>query len=343
MKRVLNTLYVMTEGSYLSRDGDTVKVQVEEETRLRVPIHTLDGIVCFGRVTCSQPLMDLCCAHQVNISFMSMTGRFWARVQGPVHGNVLLRREHYRRADDQNTRQSVACPIVTAKVLNCRHVLLRAVRDHADKIDETRIRDAAAKLAEVAESLQHGPTLETVRALEGEAARHYFQVFDHLITVQKEDFFFRGRSRRPPLDSMNALLSFLYSVLTHDAVSSLEAVGLDPCVGFLHEDRPGRPSLALDLMEEFRPVLVDRLALSLVNRQQVRSKGFKQTESGAVLMDDETRKRVLTAYQDRKKEEITHPFLGEKMRTGLLVHSQALLFARYLRGDLDAYPPFFWR
>lgn len=343
MKRVLNTLYVMTEGSYLSRDGDTVKVQVEEETKLRVPIHTLDGIVCFGRVTCSQPLMDLCCVHQVNVSFMSMTGRFWARVQGPVHGNVLLRREHYRKADDQKVRRSVACSIVTAKILNCRHVLLRAVRDHADKIDETPIRDAAAKLAEIVESLQDGPALETVRALEGEAARHYFQVFDHLIRVQKDDFFFTARSRRPPLDNINALLSFLYSVLTHDVVSSLEAIGLDPCVGFLHEDRPGRPSLALDLMEEFRPVLVDRLALSLVNRQQVRAKGFKQTESGAVLMDDETRKKVLTAYQDRKKEEITHPFLGEKMRTGLLVHSQALLFARYLRGDLDAYPPFIWR
>lgn len=343
MKRVLNTLYVMTEGSYLSRDGDTVKVQLEEETRLRVPIHTLDGIVCFGRVTCSQPLMDLCCAHQVNVSFMSMTGRFWARVQGPVHGNVLLRREHYRRADDQQTCADLACSIVTAKVLNCRHVLLRAVRDHADKIDQACVSDAAVKLAQIVESLQGGPPLETVRALEGEAARHYFQVFDHLIVAQKEDFFFTGRSRRPPLDNMNALLSFLYSVLTHDAVSSLEAVGLDPCVGFLHEDRPGRPSLALDIMEEFRPVLVDRLALSLVNRQQIRGKGFKQTESGAVLMDDETRKKVLTAYQDRKKEEITHPFLGEKVRTGLLVHAQALLFARFLRGDLDAYPPFFWR
>jgi CRISP-associated protein Cas1 len=343
MKRVLNTLYVMTEGAYLSRDGDTVKVQVADETRLRVPIHTLDGIVCFGRVTCSQPLMDLCCAHQVHISFMSMTGRFWARVQGPVHGNVLLRREHYRRADDQQTRVAVACSIVTAKILNCRHVLLRAVRDHSAQIDQACVGEAAAKLAEIVVTLQSEPPLETVRALEGEAARRYFEVFDNLITVQKEDFSFTGRSRRPPLDNINALLSFLYSVLTHDVVSSLEAVGLDPCVGFLHEDRPGRPSLALDLMEEFRPVLVDRLALSLVNRQQIRGKGFNHTESGAVLMDDETRKKVLTAYQDRKKEEITHPFLGDKVRTGLLVQVQALLFARYLRGDLDAYPPFIWR
>jgi CRISP-associated protein Cas1 len=343
MKRLLNTLYVTTEGSYISREGDTVKVQVGGATKIRLPIHTLDGIVCLGRVTCSAPAMELCCEHKVNISFLSQNGRFWARVQGPVSGNVLLRREQYRRADDTEACATLAGSIVTAKVLNCRSVLMRAVRDHSDKMNTDQIAGAAAKLAQIAESVNERSPVDTIRAMEGEAARYYFQVFDNLVVAQKEDFRFVGRSRRPPLDNLNALLSFLYSVLTHDVVSALETVGLDPCVGFLHTDRPGRPGLALDLMEEFRPVLVDRLVLSLVNRQQIKGKGFKTTESGAVLMDDETRKKVLVAYQERKREEITHPFLGEKTPIGLLVYVQALLMARYLRGDLDGYPPFIWR
>lgn len=343
MKRLLNTLYVSTEGTYLSREGDTVKVQADGQTKLRLPIHTLDGIVCLGRVTCSAPVMELCCDHHVNISFMSQTGRFWARVGGPVSGNVLLRREHYRRADNPDACAAVAGAIVAAKITNCRSVLLRALRDHPDHLDQECVSAAGAKLAEIVQSLDTRPPVESVRALEGEAARFYFDAFDHLIVAQKEDFFFKGRNRRPPLDNMNGLLSFLYTILTHDAISALEAVGLDPCVGFLHVDRPGRPSLALDIMEEFRPFLVDRLALSLVNRQQIRGKGFTKTESGAVLMDDETRKKVLVAYQERKKQEIAHPFMGEKMPVGLLVFAQAQLMSRYLRGDIDGYPPFFWR
>jgi len=228
-------------------------------------------------------------------------------------------------------------------VANCRSVLLRALRDHPDNPDKDSLSEASAKLDEIGRSLDAVPSVVSVRALEGEAARFYFGAFEHLIVAQQEDFFFKGRNRRPPLDNINALLSFLYTVLTHDVVSALEGVGLDPCVGFLHVDRPGRPSLALDIMEEFRPVIVDRLALSLVNRQQIRGKGFTHTESGAVLMDDETRKKVLVAYQERKKQEITHPFLGEKMPAGLLVFAQAQLMSRYLRGDLDGYPPFFWR
>jgi CRISPR-associated protein Cas1 len=343
MKRLLNTLYVTSQGSYLSREGETVLVQVEGQTKLQLPIHTLSGIVCFGRVVCSPPLMHLCATRNVTISFLSEQGRFWARVQGPVSGNVLLRREQYRRADDEKTTTEIARTVVLAKVANSRTVLLRAVRDHAGTTDTGSLEHAAGELARIAEDLVKPTEVDTVRGLEGEAARKYFEVFDHLIVAQKEDFFFRERSRRPPLDNMNALLSFLYTLLVHDVVSSLEGVGLDPAVGYLHRDRPGRPGLALDLMEEFRPVLADRLALSLVNRQQVKGKGFTTTETGAVMMDDETRKTVLVAYQKRKQEELRHPFLDEQIAVGLLPHAQAMLFARYLRGDIDGYPPFFWR
>ncbi len=343
MKRLLNTLFVTTQGAYLSREGETVLVQVERETRLRVPIHTIGGIVCFGRVICSPPLMQLCGERSVTISFLSMNGRFWARVQGPISGNVLLRREQYRRSDDEETSAEVARSVVIAKVANCRTVLLRAVRDHGDSINIGPVEDAARSLANVLGSLDRPVRLESVRGREGDAARKYFEVFDHLVLAQKEDFFFRERSRRPPLDNMNALLSFLYTLLTHDVTSSLETVGLDPAVGYLHRDRPGRPGLALDLVEEFRPVIADRLALSLVNRQQIKGTGFKRTETGAILMDDDTRKKVLTAYQKRKQEEIRHPFLDEKMAVGLLPHVQAMLFARYLRGDIDGYPPFLWK
>lgn len=277
------------------------------------------------------------------IPFLSEQERFRARVHGPVSGNVLLRREQYRRADDRETSAEIAGALVTAKVANCRTVVLRAIRDHAARTDTAALEAAAQSLTRIADAASRSTELDTLRGHEGEGARTYFEVFDHLIVAQKEDFVFRERSRRPPLDNMNALLSFLYTLLTHDVGSCLEATGLDPAVGFLHRDRPGRPGLALDLMEEFRPFLADRLALSLVNRRQVKGKGFKKTETGAVLMDDDTRKKVLVAYQKRKQEQIRHPFLNEKIATGLLPHAQAMLFARYLRGDIDGYPPFFWK
>jgi CRISPR-associated protein Cas1 len=352
MRHLLNTLYVTTQGAYLAREGETVLVRVEQETRLRVPIHTLGGIVCFGQVSCSPPLMGLCAERSVAISFLSEHGKFLARVEGPVSGNVLLRREQYRRADSEAFSARIAQAVVLAKIANCRTVLQRALRDHADPAQAgspepaAALEAAAARLARLLEdpALRHPEaTVEAVRGLEGDAARTYFDVFDHLVTAQKEDFFFRERSRRPPLDNLNSLLSFLYTLLAHDMAAALATVGLDPAVGFLHRDRPGRPSLALDLMEEFRPLLADRLALSLVNRQQVRGKGFTQTETGAVIMDDATRKEVLVAYQKRKQEEIQHPFLGEKVEVGLLPFVQAMLLARYLRGDLDGYPPFFWK
>jgi CRISPR-associated protein Cas1 len=274
---------------------------------------------------------------------MSESGRFRARIQGPVSGNVLLRREQYRRADDEAECVTIAKSILIAKTANNRTVLKRAVRDHGDTVAAMELNSAADIMSRIAGDLERSAGIASLRGFEGDAARAYFRVFDHLIVAQKVDFFFHERTRRPPLDPMNSLLSFYYTLLAHDVASALETVGLDPAVGFLHKERPGRPSLALDLMEELRPLLADRAALSLVNRQQVTGKGFRKTETGAILMTDETRKTVLKEYQKRKQEGLRHPFLNEKMPVGLIAHAQALLFARYLRGDLDGYPPFLWR
>lgn len=343
MKKLLNTLFVTTEGAYLNKDGETVTVNVDREVKLRIPIHTLGGVVCFGRVSMSPFLMGLCAERGVMVSFVSAYGKFLARVQGPVSGNVLLRREQYRRADDLEAAAIMARIVVSAKIANSRGVLRRALRDHPDKVDEDAIRSAADRLSAILMRLKHDLPLDRVRGFEGEAANVYFGAFDHLIVSQKDDFQFRGRSRRPPLDHVNSLLSFLYTLLMHDVSAALEVVGLDPAVGFLHRDRPGRRGLALDIMEEFRPYLSDRMALSLINLGKIRAKGFKKTETGAVVMDDETRKSLLVAYQKRKQEEIMHPFIGEKVSVGLLFHVQALLLARFLRGDIDGYPPFIWR
>ena len=343
MRHLLNTLYVTTQGSYLAREGEAVVVKQEDEVRLRVPIHTLESVVCFGRVSCSPPLMGLCAERNVLISFLTEHGRFLARVHGPVHGNVLLRRAQYRTADDEQARAAIARTVVLAKVANCRTVLLRGARERSESAAGTELEAAAAKLARVLQDVEAARDLDCVRGLEGEAARIYFSAFDPLITAEKNHFYFRERSRRPPLDNVNALLSFLYTLLVHDCVSALETVGLDPAVGYLHCDRPGRPGLALDLMEEFRPFLADRLAITLINRRQVDGIGFYKAETGAVLMEDSTRKEVLLAWQKRKQEEIQHPFLGERIPVGLAPYVQALLLARRLRGDLDDYPAFFWR
>ena len=343
MKKHLNTLFVTTQGAYLAKEGETVAVKINGKTRLQLPIHTLDGIVCFGQVSCSPFLMGFCADRDVTISYLTEYGRFLAKVTGPVSGNVLLRRVQYRWADDDAKTASVTRSVLTGKITNCRTVLQRALRDHVDKIDEGAVRRAANRLSEILMHLQADLSLDQLRGYEGEAAKVYFGVFDHLITSQKEDFIFHERSRRPPLDRVNCLLSFLYTLVMHDVRSALEAVGLDPAVGFLHRDRPGRPGLALDLMEEFRPFIADRLALSLINLSQIRAKGFTHMESGAVLMDDETRKTLLVAYQKRKQDEIMHPFLKEKMPVGLLFHTQAILLARFVRGDLDGYPVFCWR
>lgn len=343
MRKLLNTLYVTTQGSYLSRDGETVRVKLGETNKLNVPIHTLDGIVCFGQVSCSPPLMQLCAERHVTISFLSEYGRFWARIQGPVSGNVLLRRSQYRLADEPDKTCQIARNVTLAKIINSRTVILRAIRDHGEIVNRIDLEKASQRMTRILASIRANPDINSIRGWEGDAARTYFSVFDNFIIAQKKDFFFRERSRRPPMDAINALLSFIYTLLRHDVDSAIETVGLDPAVGFLHRDRPGRPGLALDLMEEFRPFFADRLALSLINRLQVKGKGFRTTESGAVIMHDETRKQVLVAYQKRKQEEIKHPFLDERIPIGLLPFAQALLFARFVRGDLDGYPAFVWK
>jgi CRISPR-associated protein Cas1 len=344
LKHHLNTLFITTDGTYLAREGEAVLVKMEKQIKLRVPIHTLGGIVCFGRVGLSSSLMGLCGERGVCISMLSANGRFLARINGYTSGNVLLRREQYRRADSSDATAAISRAIVVAKIANARSVLLRHLRDYPETSGKSEIEKYAAYLAQSIDQLRLGSlNSDSIRGVEGDAAGCYFGIFDHLIVAQKESFTFKSRNRRPPLDPVNALLSFLYAMLAHDVRGACETVGLDPQVGFLHRDRPGRAGLALDLMEEFRPFLADRLALSLINRRQVSPSGFKIAENGAVSMDDATRKAVLVAYQKRKQEEIIHPFLDEKVSIGLLAHLQARLLARHLRGDLDAYPPFVWK
>ncbi|MDD3847277.1 MAG: type I-C CRISPR-associated endonuclease Cas1c [Syntrophorhabdaceae bacterium] len=343
MKKHLNTLFVTTQRAYLSKASETVVVKVEGEVRLQLPIHTIGGIVCFGSVSCSPYLMGFCAEKGVALSFLTEQGRFLARVHGPVSGNVLLRREQYRWADDPVRSANMARYFIVGKIANCRTVLQRVLRDHSGKVEENGLRRTVILLGRCLERCNHESDLEVLRGIEGESAHAYFAVFDNLIVAQKDAFSFKERNRRPPLDNVNCLLSFLYTLLTHDARSALETIGLDPAVGFLHRDRPGRPSLALDLVEEFRPFLADRLALSLINLRKVQGRGFKVMESGAVKMEDDTRKAVITAYQERKQEEIIHPFLEEKTTVGLLMHMQALLMARHVRGDMDGYPPFVWK
>ncbi len=287
-------------------------------------------------------LMQHCAENGVNISFLSAYGRFLARVQGPVSGNILLRKEQYKRSDDVKQSAVIARSILIAKVANSRAVLRRAIRDHGEN---NKLQIAITRLGRIIDDMKNmtEPELDSLRGREGDSSRVYFDVFDHLITSQKENFFFHGRNRRPPMDNMNALLSFIYTLLVHDCIGALEGVGLDPQSGFLHRVRPGRPSLALDLMEEFRSFFADRLALSLVNLRQVNAKSFKKTETGAVEMNDEARKTLLTAYQKRKQDTILHPYINEKAPLGIIIHLQAQLLARYLRGDLDGYPPFLWK
>lgn len=343
MKKHLNTLFVTTQGAYLAKDGETVAVKVDQEVKLRIPIHTIGGIVCFGNVSASPFLMGFCAENNVGVSFLTEYGRFLARVQGPVSGNVLLRREQYRRADDPAFSADMARSVLTGKIANSRTVLQRALRDHGDKVDAQKLEKASAHLYQHLEMLQKDMDLDASRGYEGDAAHVYFSVFNELIVAQKEAFTFQERNRRPPLDNVNCLLSFIYTLMMHDVRSALEAVGLDPAVGFLHRDRPGRPGLALDMMEEFRPFIADRLALSLINLRKVQVKGFRKSDSGAVTMTDDTRKTLLVAYQERKQDEIFHPFIEEKVTIGILFHVQALLLARFLRGDLDGYPPFLWK
>lgn len=343
MKHHLNTLFVTTQGAYLAREGESILVRHEKQTKLRLPIHTLGSVVCFGRVGVSPSLAGLCGERDVSISFCSSHGRFLARICGFTSGNVLLRRQQYRLADSPGASATITRGIVAGKLANARQVLLRGARDYPDRPGAPLLRDAAERLAINLRLLRDDVGVDTLRGMEGDSANAYFGVFNHLITNDDLQFAFTGRSRRPPLDRTNAMLSFLYAMLAYDVRSACETVGLDPAVGFLHRDRPGRPGLALDLMEELRPFLVDRLVLSLINRQQVNPEGFMIEPGAGVRMADTTRKTLLVAYQKRKQEMIEHSFLQEKVSIGLLPHLQARLLARHIRGDLDAYPPFIWR
>jgi len=343
MKHHLNTLFVMTQGAYLKKDGETIVVRVEKKDRLRLPMINVGAIVCMGRISCSPQLMGACAQNGIAISFMTIHGRFLAAVNGFTPGNVLLRREQYRRADDPAATAAIARACIIGKLANFRTVLRRAVRDQTASDATARLEKIATRIDMRLRTLQDSLDVDQLRGVEGDASADYFEVFNDLITSQKQDFVFTKRSRRPPLDNVNAMLSFVYSMLTNDLRSACESTGLDAAVGFLHRDRPGRPGLALDLMEELRPVLADRVVLSLINRQQVKPSGFVAEPGGGIRMDEATRKELVGAYQKRKQEEITHPFLQEKMTLGLVPLIQARLMARFLRGDADAYPPFSWK
>lgn len=343
MHQLLNTLYLTTEGAYLRLDHDTLRIEVERETKLQVPIHHLGGIVCFGDVLVSPAALARCAQDGRFVVFLDRNGRFQARVEGPVSGNVLLRCAQYAAMRDQATTLIIARNVVGGKIQNSRQIVLRAARETDQPDDGNALRQTVEALANVLGRVPLSEDLDHLRGLEGEAARHYFSTFDRMVREDRPTFTMNGRNRRPPTDPVNALLSFLYALLMNDCVAALEGVGLDPQMGFLHALRPGRAALALDLMEELRSVFADRLALTLINRKQVAANQFHARPGGAVHLEDAARKEVIVAYQKRKQEEITHPVLNQKMPLGLVPHVQARLLARVLRGDLEAYPPFLYR
>ncbi len=344
MHELLNVLYVQTQGAVLHVEHDTVRVAVEGETRLRAPLLRLGGIVVFGQVTLTPFLIQRCAEDGRSLVWLTRAGRFKARVEGPTRGNVLLRRAQHLALSDAGQTARIARQIVAAKIQNSRQVLLRAARESDDDRDREPLGEAAERLAAALERLRSaGRDIDEARGCEGEAARTYFGVFGHMVRGDRAAFAPAGRSRRPPRDRANAVISFLYALVRGECASALEGVGLDPQVGFLHALRPGRPALALDLMEEFRPLLADRLAITLINRRQLKADDFESTPGGAVALTEEGRRAVIVAYQKRKEEEVTHRLLRQKVPLGLVPHVQARLLARHLRGDLKEYPPFLYR
>lgn len=343
MKKLLNTLYITTENAYLALDGENVVVQCDGNTLGRMPLHMIDGIMAFGYIGASPALMGKCADMNKSLVFLKPSGRFLAKVTGKSYGNILLRREQYRVCDDAQRSLSIAKNIISAKLANCSAVLNRAVRDHALRIDTEKFERVNIALQKGKVGAYHTTSADTLRGLEGECASLYFSVFDEMILQQKDDFFYRGRSRRPPMDNVNAMLSFSYSLLTSMCVSALEAVGLDAYAGVYHTERPGRCSLALDLLEEFRAPFADRFVLTTINKKSLCGKDFLEKESGGILLTEDGRKKFLSLWQQKKKEEIMHPFLQEKVEWGLLPYIQAMLLAKYIRGDLDEYSPFLWR
>lgn len=343
MRKMLNTLYVTSEDLFLSYNNENVVVKRGEDVTARLPLLNLEGIVTFSYAGATPALMGECAKRGIQLSFMTPNGRFLARVNGMTQGNVLLRREQYRIADDEIRSCMIARNMITGKTFNCRWVLERALRDHALRIDQGQVKAASEQLQLLTQQIRDVTELESLRGLEGKAATEYFGVFDELILSQKTDFTFDNRNRRPPQDNVNAMLSFAYVLLSNDCASALESVGLDAYVGFLHRDRPGRKSLALDLEEELRAPFADRMVLTLINNKIIQGKHFERQQGGAVLLNDAGRRLFLKHWQEKKRDEITHPFLKEKIPWGLVPYIQALLLARYIRGDMDGYPPFMWK
>lgn len=343
MRKLLNTLYVTTPESYLSLEGETVAIRRNEYTVARLPLHNLEAIVTIGYTGASPALMGACAQRNISLCFLSANGRFSARVVGKSYGNVLLRREQYRICDNEEKSCELAKSFITGKIYNSKWVIERAIRDHGLRLNVEQLKSVSSALSDKLASVRDCSDLEQLRGIEGNAAGLYFGELDNLILQQKEDFYFSGRNKRPPLDNVNAMLSFCYTLLANDCASALETVGLDSYAGFLHRDRPGRISLALDLLEEFRGLFADRFVITLINRREVSKNGFQKRENGSVIMDSETRKALLSAWQERKRDLIVHPFLKEKVEWGLVPYVQAMLLARYLRGDLDGYPPFLWK
>lgn len=343
MRHLLNTLFVTSEDAWLSLDGENVVVNRDGAEVARFPLHNLQGIVSFSYSGASPALMGACVARDVGLTFCTPRGKFLARAQGISQGNVILRRNQYRFADDPHESVSIAKTMIFGKVYNSRWSIERTRRDHRMRVDDEALQSVSSHLKDYLPQILDVSDSETLRGLEGVSAAEYFSIFDSMILRQKESFYFHGRNRRPPLDNVNAMLSFAYSLLANDCTSALESVGLDAYVGFLHRDRPGRTSLSLDLIEELRPCMADRFVLTMINNQVITPDDFIREESGAVRMTDDGRKKFLKHWQERKTDTITHPYLEEKIPWGLVPYVQALLLARYLRGDTDAYPPFLWK
>lgn len=343
MRKLMNILYVTSPDAYLSLDGENVVILVEETEKIRVPLHNLEGIVTFGYTGASPALMGHCAKQNIALTFLTRNGHFLARVVGETKGNVVLRREQYRIADQNDRKLEIAKNLITGKVFNSRSVINRAIRDHSSRIEEEKFLTVSEQLKGSLLQIQGASSLEELRGYEGEAASRYFSIMDDLILQQKGAFCFRSRNKRPPLDNVNAMLSFVYTLLAHDVGAALETVGLDSYVGFFHTDRPGRISLALDMMEELRSIFADRFVISLINKRVVNGNGFEKQENGAVIMLDDTKKEILKNWQERKQDKIKHPFLDETIEWGLVPYVQAMLLARYIRGDLDGYPPFLWK
>jgi CRISPR-associated protein Cas1 len=340
MRKLLNVLYITSPDSYLSKDDQNIVIYCKDQEKFRIPIHNVEGIVCFNYTGASPALMAMCAENGVGLTFLNEHDQFLARVTGGVKGNVLLRKKQYRISDNESLCVPIAANFIYGKILNCRSMLRRTIRDHGNTVDADKLERTSLYLLNSAKKILNTKTLDEIRGIEGDAAKIYFESFNEMILTQKDSFYMETRSKRPPKDNLNALLSFLYTILAHEVQSALETVGLDPYVGFLHSDRPGRASLALDLMEELRGPFADRLALTLINRKQINKTGFTLKENGSVLMDDKTKKEVLAAWHARKQEETTHPFLDEKISFGLVPYVQALLLSRFLREDIDGYPPF---